>query len=118
VTGDPTRLHQIVWNIVGNAIKHTPPGGRIEVALRPEDSHGVIEVRDSGDGIDPAFLPYIFEPFRQQSGRHGGLGLGLAIARSLTELHGGTIAAESAGVGRGATFRVRLPLASDTATQH
>jgi PAS domain S-box-containing protein len=111
VTGDPTRLQQIVWNIVGNAIKHTPPGGSINVDLRREDGHGVIEVCDTGEGIDPSFLPYIFEPFRQQSGRRDGLGLGLAIARSLTELHGGTIAAESDGIGRGATFRVRLPVA-------
>jgi PAS domain S-box-containing protein len=116
VMADPTRMHQIVWNIVGNAIKHTPPGGAIDVRLRNEDHHAVIEVRDSGDGIDPTFLPYIFEPFRQQSGRHGGLGLGLAIAHSLVELHGGTIIAESDGVGRGATFRVRLPLVAAAAT--
>jgi PAS domain S-box-containing protein len=112
VMGDPTRLHQIVWNLVTNAIKHTPAGGSIGLALRAEDGNGVIEVRDSGDGIDAAFLPYIFEPFRQQTGDGEGLGLGLAIARSLVEAHGGTIAAESAGVGKGATFRVRLPLES------
>ena len=110
VMGDPTRLQQIIWNILGNAIKHTPPGGAIEVKLNTRERKGVIEIRDTGDGIDPSFLPYIFEPFRQQSGGDGGLGLGLAIARSLVELHGGTIAAESEGVGRGATFRVSLPL--------
>jgi PAS domain S-box-containing protein len=110
VMGDPTRLQQIVWNILGNAIKHTPPGGSIDVELGTRDRDAVIEIRDSGDGIDPAFLPYMFEPFRQQSAGDGGLGLGLAIARSLVELHGGTIGAESEGIGRGATFRVCLPL--------
>jgi two-component system CheB/CheR fusion protein len=85
VMGDPVRLQQIVWNIISNAIKHTPPKGSIEVALRRDDGHGVLEVRDSGSGIDPAFLPHIFEPFRQQTGGGGGLGLGLAIARSLVE---------------------------------
>jgi PAS domain S-box-containing protein len=114
VHGDPVRLQQIVWNIVGNAIKHTPRGGTIDIELRRDGGQAVIEVRDTGDGIDPAFLPYIFEPFRQQTDRDhgGGLGLGLAIARSLVELHGGTIGAESAGIGRGATFRVCLPLVS------
>ena len=89
VLGDPTRLHQVVWNLVTNAIKHTPDGGSIEIGLRSGDGNGVIEVRDSGDGIDPAFLPYIFEPFRQQAGDGDGVGLCLAIARSLVEAHGG-----------------------------
>jgi PAS domain S-box-containing protein len=118
VQGDPVRLQQIVWNIVGNAIKHTPRGGTIDVGLHRERGQAVIEVRDTGDGIDPAFLPYIFEPFRQQNDREhsGGLGLGLAIARSLVELHGGTISAKSAGMGQGATFRVCLPLVESAAT--
>jgi two-component system CheB/CheR fusion protein len=114
VEGDPVRLQQVVWNIVANAIKHTPSGGAIDIELRRERADALIEVRDTGDGIDPLFLPYIFEPFRQQNDRDhsGGLGLGLAIARSLVELHGGTIVAESDGVGHGATFRVCLPLAA------
>ena len=107
---DPTRLHQVIWNLISNAIRHNVVGGAVDVVLRAGDSEAVIEVRDTGEGIDPALLPYIFEPFRQHSGRSGGLGLGLAIARSLVEMHGGTIEADSEGAGRGATFRVRLPL--------
>ena len=111
VIGDATRLHQVMWNLISNAIRHNVPGGVVDVILRRSGSEAVIEVRDTGEGIDPALLPYIFEPFRQQaSARSGGLGLGLAIARSLIELHGGTIEAESEGAGRGATFRLRLPL--------
>jgi two-component system CheB/CheR fusion protein len=111
ILGDATRLHQIMWNLISNAIRHNPPGGTIDVALRREGSEAVVEVRDTGDGIEPALLPYIFEPFRQNpTASGGGLGLGLAIARSLVELHGGTISAESAGPGLGATFRIRLPL--------
>jgi PAS domain S-box-containing protein len=111
VIGDPTRLHQVVWNLITNAIKHTPAGGEIDIAVRGEDGQGVIEIRDSGDGIDPVFLPHIFEPFRQHERDGEGLGLGLAIARALVDAHGGTITAQSDGSGRGATFRVRLPLA-------
>jgi PAS domain S-box-containing protein len=113
-SGDPTRLQQIAWNLLSNAVKFTPPSGNVDVTLRRTDA-GVLElsVRDSGQGIDPAFLPHVFERFRQADGsttrRHGGLGLGLAIARQLVELHGGTIEASSEGVGRGATFVVRLP---------
>jgi PAS domain S-box-containing protein len=111
VIGDATRLHQVMWNLVSNAIRHNVPGGVVDVSLRRAGTEAVIEVRDTGEGIDPALLPYIFEPFRQHAGaRSGGLGLGLAIARSLIEIHGGAIEAESEGVGRGATFRVRLPL--------
>jgi PAS domain S-box-containing protein len=111
VIGDATRLHQVMWNLISNAIRHNVPGGVVDVVLRRDGANAVIEVRDTGDGIDPALLPYIFEPFRQHaSGKSGGLGLGLAIARSLIEIHGGTIEADSEGLGRGATFRVTLPL--------
>jgi PAS domain S-box-containing protein len=111
VLGDPTRLHQVMWNLISNAIRYNFSGGSVDVVLRRDGANAVIEVRDTGNGIDPALLPHIFEPFRQHaSGGSGGLGLGLAIARSLIELHGGTIEAESEGAGRGATFRIRLPL--------
>jgi PAS domain S-box-containing protein len=111
VLGDTTRLHQVIWNLISNAIRYNFHGGSVDVVLRRDGTNAIVEVRDTGDGIDPALLPYIFEPFRQHaSGKSGGLGLGLAIARSLVELHGGTIEAESEGSGRGATFRVKLPL--------
>ena len=112
VTGDPGRLRQVVWNLVSNAIKFTPEGGRVEVELGREGPNVKVEVRDTGRGISPDFMPYLFERFRQAdtaSGRrHGGLGLGLALVRHLVEAHGGTVEAESAGEGRGATFTVRL----------
>lgn len=112
VLGDGTRLQQVVWNLVSNAINHTPEGGWLEITLRTEEEMAVVDVRDSGVGIDPEFLPFIFEPFRQKRrGNEGGLGLGLAIARSLIELHGGTISATSDGLGKGSTFTVRCPLA-------
>jgi PAS domain S-box-containing protein len=111
---DPTRLHQIVWNLVSNAIKFTDAGGLITIWLHEFDGMCRIEVADTGLGIEPDFLPYVFDRFRQEDGstsrRFGGLGLGLSIARHLTELHGGTIRAESAGKGRGAKFIVSLPL--------
>jgi PAS domain S-box-containing protein len=114
VSGDPARLQQIVWNLLSNAIKFTPKAGRVLVILERVRSHVEISIIDTGQGIDPEFLPYVFERFRQADGsttrRHGGLGLGLSIVRSLTELHGGTIRAESAGAGLGATFVVALPL--------
>ncbi len=114
VRGDPARLQQIIWNLLSNAVKFTPKGGRVEVLLDRVESHVEITVSDSGAGIAPDFLPHIFERFRQADAtttrRHGGLGLGLAIARQLAELHGGTILAASSGEGRGATFRVVLPL--------
>ena len=119
--GDPDRLQQIVWNLLSNAVKFTPPGGRISVRLWQADGDGYrIAVTDSGVGIDAAFIPHMFEPFRQADGtstrQHAGLGLGLAIARQLVELHGGTIQARSAGVGSGASFEIYLPsvLASRT----
>ena len=113
VNGDPHRLQQVIWNLLSNAVKFTPAGGRVSIALREEARDAVIEVRDTGQGIDPSFMPYLFERFRQADGSatrtHMGLGLGLAIVRHLVELHGGTVSAESGGIGRGATFRVRLP---------
>jgi PAS domain S-box-containing protein len=114
VTGDSDRLQQIVWNLVSNAIKFTPSGGRVDVDLQRVDSRAEIVVRDTGEGIAPAFRPHLFERFRQMDAsiarRHGGLGLGLSIVRHLTEAHGGTVSAESEGEGQGATFRVSLPL--------
>jgi signal transduction histidine kinase/ActR/RegA family two-component response regulator len=124
VSGDPNRLQQVVWNILSNAVKFTPQGGRITVKLEPVDSNIELVISDTGVGISAKFLPHMFERFRQAEAgttrRHGGLGLGLAIARHIVELHGGTIQAESAGEGQGATFRVRLPqVAEDTqAEQH
>ena len=114
IQGDPDRLQQVMWNLLSNAIKFTPEGGRVDVVLERVDSHFELTVRDTGKGIKSEFLPYLFERFRQADASVtralGGLGLGLAIARHLVELHGGTIEAESAGEGKGATFRVRIPL--------
>ncbi|MFL6214225.1 MAG: ATP-binding protein [Blastocatellia bacterium] len=114
VTGDGGRLQQVVWNLVSNAIKFTPRGGRVEVQLAQVDSDVEMIVRDSGKGIRPDFLPHVFERFRQQDGsttrQYGGLGLGLAIVRHLIEMHGGTVSAASEGEGRGAIFIVRLPV--------
>ncbi len=113
VAGDPGRLQQVFWNLLSNALKFTPEGGRIEVRLRRADAHVEASVTDSGEGIPPDFLPRVFDRFSQADSsatrKHGGLGVGLAIVRHLVELHGGTVRAESAGAGRGATFRVRLP---------
>jgi signal transduction histidine kinase/integral membrane sensor domain MASE1 len=118
VEGDAQRLQQIVWNLIANAIKFTPAGGRIEVELLDVGDQTLrIVVRDDGDGIDTDFLPHVFERFRQADGSasrpHGGLGLGLAIVRHLVELHGGDVRAESAGPGKGATFIVELPKLPD-----
>ena len=114
VSGDPARLQQIVWNLLSNAIKFTPKGGRVQVVLERVNSHLEISVIDTGQGIKPEFLPHVFDRFRQADAsttrNHGGLGLGLSIARSLTELHGGSIRVKSAGEGKGATFIVSLPL--------
>lgn len=114
VAGDATRIEQVIGNLLGNAIKFTPAGGEVAIAWRRVEGDVEIVVRDSGIGIDPAVLPHIFDRFRQADSsttrRHGGLGLGLAIVRHLVELHGGTIAAESAGEGQGTVMRVRLPL--------
>jgi signal transduction histidine kinase len=111
---DATRLEQVAWNLLSNAIKFTPANGAIAVALRWSESHLQITVTDTGEGIRPELLPYIFDPFRQgHSGgtRKAGLGLGLSIVKSLVELHGGAVRAESAGTGAGATFIVELPVA-------
>ncbi|MGI8500732.1 MAG: hybrid sensor histidine kinase/response regulator [Hassallia sp.] len=121
VLGDANRLQQIVWNLVSNAIKFTPHGGRVDVQLVQLDSHVQIRVRDTGEGIAAEFLPYVFERFRQADSSstrsHGGLGLGLAIVRHLVELHGGTVRAESPGIGQGATFIVTLPCKSVSVQQ-
>jgi PAS domain S-box-containing protein len=115
VAGDPVRLQQVVWNLLANAIKFTPRGGRVQVKLERVNSHVEIIVSDTGAGIAPEFLPHVFDRFRQADQRktrqHGGLGLGLSIVRHLVELHGGTVRAESPGEGQGSTFTVLLPVA-------
>jgi signal transduction histidine kinase len=112
VLGDPARLQQVMWNLLSNAIRFTPRGGCIMVQLGQIDSLAEIKVTDTGRGVSPDFLPYIFEPYCQPEGptRGQGLGLGLAIVRQLVELHHGTILAESCGEGQGTSFTVRLPL--------
>jgi len=114
VSADPERLQQVIWNLLSNAIKFTPHGGQVAIRSRRTDSEIEIVVADSGQGISEEFLPHVFERFLQADASttrtHGGVGLGLAIVRHLIELHGGTVHAESAGMGRGATFRVRLPV--------
>ena len=114
VSGDPERLQQVMWNLLSNAVKFTGSGGRIEVRLARVDSHVHVTVRDTGIGIPSEFLPHVFERFRQAdpgvNREHGGLGLGLAITRHLVELQGGLISASSEGAGKGATFRIELPV--------
>jgi signal transduction histidine kinase/ActR/RegA family two-component response regulator len=116
VSGDSNRLQQIFWNLLSNAIKFTPKGGRIEVVVEQIGSYLEIRINDSGLGISPDFMPYVFDRFRQADAsltrQYGGLGLGLAIVKQLVELHGGTVRAESAGMGKGASFIVNLPLAT------
>jgi PAS domain S-box-containing protein len=113
VTGDPDRLQQVLWNLLANAVKFVPRGGRVQVRLRTVNSHVEITVADDGPGIRPELLPHIFERFRQGDSssvrHHGGLGLGLAIVRHLVEMHGGTVVAENSATGTGAVFTVRLP---------
>jgi two-component system, chemotaxis family, CheB/CheR fusion protein len=113
VAGDPVRLEQVAANLLNNAIKFTPEGGRVAVALSESGSEALFQIIDSGIGIDPAFLAQVFERFAQAdkspTRKHGGLGLGLTIARHLVEMHGGTVKAESAGTGTGSSFTVRLP---------
>jgi PAS domain S-box-containing protein len=125
VSGDPSRLQQIVWNLLSNAVKFTPKGGKVDVILQRVNSHVEITVTDSGIGIGPEFLPYLFERFRQADSSttraHGGLGLGLSIVKQLVELHGGTVEAVSRGENQGATFVVSLPLVpvrSEAIRQH
>ncbi len=114
VSGDADRLQQVVWNLLTNAVKFTPKGGRVQIRLERVNSHVEITVSDTGKGIDAEFLPHVFDRFRQADQKstraHGGLGLGLSIVRQLVELHGGSVHAESEGAGRGATFVVQLPL--------
>jgi PAS domain S-box-containing protein len=119
VQADPDRVQQVVWNLLSNAIKFTPEGGRITVLLESDESETKIIVSDSGKGISPEFLPFVFDRFRQADGsttrQHGGLGLGLAIVRHIVELHGGTVEVGSEGEGKGTTFTVRLPLPETSA---
>jgi CheY-like chemotaxis protein len=115
VLGDSNRLQQVIWNLLTNAVKFTPPHGAIEIRLEITPPYAHIIVQDTGRGIDPEFLPYVFEYFRQADSsttrQFGGLGLGLAIVRQIVELHGGIVMAESSGEGLGATFTVQLPVA-------
>jgi PAS domain S-box-containing protein len=114
VSGDATRLQQVIWNLMSNAVKFTPAGGQVSVQLEKRQDYAQVSICDSGKGIKPEFLPYMFDYFRQEDGattrKFGGLGLGLAIVRHLIELHGGTVEARSEGEGKGATFIIRLPL--------
>jgi PAS domain S-box-containing protein len=114
ISGDPNRLQQVFWNLLSNAIKFTPKGGRIQILLERVDSHVEVSVIDTGEGISPDFLPYIFDRFQQADAsttrRHGGLGLGLSIVKNLIELHGGNVRVKSGGLGKGATFIITLPL--------
>jgi signal transduction histidine kinase/ActR/RegA family two-component response regulator len=113
ISGDPNRLQQVFWNLLSNAVKFTPKGGRVQVELKRVDSNLEVSVTDNGEGIEPTFLPHVFDRFRQAdattSRAHGGLGLGLAIVRQLVELHGGTIRVLSAGKNSGSSFVVTLP---------
>jgi PAS domain S-box-containing protein len=117
LAGDPERLQQIMWNLLSNAIKFTPQGGRVEVNLERHETTIDLIVKDTGEGISLEFLPYVFDRFRQADGTinrpYGGLGLGLAIVRHLVELHGGTVRADSLGIGQGATFTVSLPVSHE-----
>ncbi len=112
--GDPNRLQQVFWNLLSNAVKFTPKGGRIQVVLERANSHVEVRVTDTGEGIAGDSLPYVFDRFRQADGsitrRHGRLGLGLSIAKQLVDLYGGTVEVQSAGLGQGAVFIVRLPV--------
>ena len=121
VMADPSRLQQILWNLLSNAVKFTPKRGHIQVRVAREGANAAISVKDNGKGITKEFLPYVFERFRQADGsltrKYGGLGLGLAIARHLTELHGGTIEVESAGENQGSVFTVNLPLLSEWSSE-
>jgi signal transduction histidine kinase len=111
--GDAVRLLQVVWNLLSNAIKFTPPGGQIDVRLDRYGNEALLSVSDTGEGISADFLPHVFELYRQAKhapGQRPGLGLGLAIVAQIVKLHGGTVRVESAGLGRGSTFIVALPL--------
>ena len=114
ISGDPGRLQQVIWNMLSNAIKFTPRGGKVQVVLERVNSHIEISVADTGVGIKPEFITQLFERFRQGDAattrKYGGLGLGLSIVKSLVELHGGTVKAESPGEGRGTTVSIHLPV--------
>jgi signal transduction histidine kinase len=118
VLGDASRLQQVVWNLLSNAIRFAPPGGRVQVQLEDAGPYVELSVTDDGPGIDPAFMPYVFDRFRQADSsstrRHAGLGLGLAIVRHLVELHGGSVAARNREDRPGAVFVVRIPRQQDT----
>ena len=122
VDGDRLRLQQIAWNLLNNAVKFTPAGGRIEIGLHRDEENAVLLVEDSGQGIDADFLPHVFEMFRQADGsnirRHGGLGIGLALVQQLVQLHGGTIRAASDGLNKGSSFTARLPLTREMQHEH
>jgi len=119
IMADPARVQQMFWNVLSNAVKFTPVGGRIAVTVSQRGSNVAIEVRDTGCGIDAAFLPHVFERFRQHDGsttrRYGGLGLGVAIVRQIAALHGGTVTAESAGPGKGSCFTIELAWSAEPA---
>lgn len=118
VKADPVRLEQIIWNLLNNSIKFTPRGGHIGVRLEEDGDHIVLTVEDNGQGIDPSFLPRIFEIFRQAdpgtNRTQSGMGIGLAVVQQLVELHGGSVSSYSGGLGQGATFKIRLPRSGDT----
>lgn len=122
ISGDADRLQQVVWNLLTNAVKFTPKGGRIQVKVQRVDSHVEIVVSDSGIGISKEFLPYVFDRFRQADASttriHGGLGLGLSIVHQLVDLHGGTVSVQSAGEGKGATFTITLPFVGVISNHH
>ena len=119
--GDPDRLQQVLWNLISNAVRFTPANGTVTVTISRADQTDTIEVRDTGAGIEAQFIPFMFEPFRQADAAstraHGGLGLGLTIVRRLTELHGGTVAVNSEGAGKGATLTVKLPVRQPASAQ-
>jgi signal transduction histidine kinase len=121
VLGDQSRVQQILWNLLSNSLKFTPAGGHVDVTAEIQGDEAVVGVKDDGEGVAPEFLPHMFDRFRQEASDltrpHAGLGLGLALVRHLTELHGGTVTAESEGKGQGATFTVRLPLIGTPASQ-
>jgi signal transduction histidine kinase len=122
VSVDPVRFQQIIWNLLNNSVKFTPPGGSIGVRLKRDEAQTITSVSDTGEGIAPEFLPYVFDRFRQsdssRSREHGGLGLGLSILRHLVELHGGTVSVCSLGRGHGSTFSVQIPILPAGTSRH